>query len=352
MKALAWSTRCVIVLGLAAWLCPMSPAQTPVQGIPQNSPQPAPARPGQSADLSTVPLNVIALNARTSAVLPNLTQADFRLYDNGREVPIVTFGSGAHYSVPPIALWLVLECNNFGQVDFASAFMRGKTQYLLPALTHLDKTDAVGVAHWCGDGTQAIDLAPAGDPNAAIGALNNLLKQKAVEGANRQGEDAMQRMVAMILAQAAGATPQRLPVLVFLYGDAGFAYEYEADAVLRDLLSTSSMVYGLNNAGYHFDPSAMFGGGQIYYEIHYLSQATGGNVLGTPDPDQLSKALDYILLQMHFRYTLGFSPIARDGKKHDLKVVLTPAGQQKYADAVLRYRPQYIAVAPTAARLP
>jgi hypothetical protein len=317
--------------------------------VPQSSPQPASPRPNPAADPSIIPLNVIALNARTASVLPNLTQADFRLFDNGREVPVVTFGSGAHYSVPPIALWLVLECNNFGQVDFASAFMRGKTQYLLPALAHLDKTDAVGVAHWCGDGTQAIDLAPSNDPNAAIGALNNLLKQKAVEGANRQAEDAMQRMVALVLAQTESTSPPHLPVLVFLYGDAGFAYEYEADAVLRDLLSTSSMVYGLNNAGYHFDPSAMFGGGQIYYEIHYLSQQTGGNVVGTPDPKQLSAALDYILLQMHFRYTLGFRPTVPDGKKHDLKVVLTPDGQQKYADAVLRYRAQYIAVAPTAA---
>jgi hypothetical protein len=89
----------------------------------------------------------------------------------------------------------------------------------------------------------------------------------------------------------------------------------------------------------------MFGGGQIYYEIHYLSQQTGGNVVGTPDPRQLSAALDYILLQTHFRYTLGFRPAVRDRKKHDLKVELTPDGQKKYADPVLRYRRQYIAVA-------
>jgi hypothetical protein len=198
------------------------------------------------------------------------------------------------------------------------------------------------VAHWCGDGTQAIDFAPSHDANAAVGALDNLLKQKAIEGTNRQAEDAMERMVGMLLAETERTTPRRLPVIVFLYGDAGFAFEYEADAVLRDVLSTRGFIYGLNDAGYHFDSRAMFGGGQIYYEVHYLSQATGGNVIGTPDPRQFSKALDYILLQMHFRYTLGFRPILRDGKKHDLKVELTPGGRQKYADAVLRYRMQYI----------
>jgi hypothetical protein len=325
----------------------MSPAQTSNQV--QTAPQTAAPRPNPSIDPSIVTLNVVAQDAKTSAILPKLGREDFRLFDNGREMPIVSFGSGAHYSVPPIALWLVLECNNFGQVDFASAFMRGKTQYLLPALAHLDKNDAVGVAHWCGNGTQAIDFPPGHNPNAAVGALDGLLKQKAIEGANRQAEDAMQRMVAMVLANTESTTPQRMPVLVFLYGDAGFAYENEADAVLRDLLSTSSMVYGLNDAGYHFEPRTMFGGGQIYYEIHYLSQATGGNVLGTPDPKQFSRALDYILLQMHFRYTLGFRPTERDGKKHDLKVELTADGQKKYADTVLRYRLQYIAVAPPAA---
>ncbi|HEX5234785.1 MAG TPA: hypothetical protein VFW25_05585 [Silvibacterium sp.] len=308
--------------------------------------QTAASHPVPALDSSLVTVNVIALNGKTSNILPNLQREDFRLSDNGHDMPIASFGSGAHYSVSPVALWLVLECNNFGQVDFASAFMRGKTQYLLPALGRLDKTDAVGVAHWCGDGTQAIDLPPSQDPNAAVGKLDDLLKRKAIEGTNRQSEDAMQRMVAMILANTQNAQPRRLPVLVFLYGDAGFAFEYEADAVLRDLLSTSSMAYGLNNAGYHFDPKAMFGGGQIYYEIHYLSSATGGNVYGTPDPKRLSQALDYILMQMHFRYTLGFKPSSWDGKKHDLKVDLTPDGQKKYADAVLRYRAQYIAVPP------
>lgn len=297
---------------------------------------------------ATVAVNVVALNAKTDAILPNLTQDDFRLFDNNRQIPIVSFGSGAHYRVAPIALWLVLKCNNFGNHDFASAFMRGKTQYLLPALAHLDKDDAVGVAHWCGNGTQAIDLPPGHDPNAAIAALNTILKQKAVEDTNRQAENAEQRMVEMILADAKASSPRRLPVIVFLYGDAGYAFAYEADNILRDLLSTHGIIYGLNNAGYHFDPSAMIGGGEIYYEIHYLAQSTGGNVYGTPYPDKLSSALDYILLQQHFRYTLGFQPTSFDGKKHDLKIELTPSGQQKYANAVLRYRSQFIPIAESA----
>ena len=54
-------------------------------------------------------------------------------------------------------------------------------------------------------------------------------------------------------------------------------------------------------------------------------------------------------MQVHFRYSLGFTPVSQDGKEHDLKIELTPEGQQKYADAVLRYRTQYIPIATTTA---
>jgi len=288
------------------------------------------------------PLDVIAQDTKTSTILPKLAREDFRVLDNGHEVSIVSFGSGAKYSVTPIVLWLVLSCNSFAPPDFSSAFMRGKTQFLRPALADLDKADAVGVAHWCGDASAAIDLLPSQNADAAIGALDDLLKQKSVEGVNRQGQMGMQKMVEMVIANTRSTQPQHLPVLVFLYGDAGYAMVNEADDVLRVLLPAPAIVFGLNNAGYHFEPKAMFGAGRIYYQIRYLSQQTGGQFYGSPDAQMLTKGLDYILLQMHFRYTLGFEPPQRDNKEHDLKVELTPEGQRKYASATLRFRPQYI----------
>lgn len=310
----------------------------------------SPAPELQSAtSISTV--DVVAVNTKTGMVLPNLSRDDFRLLDNGHEVPIVSFGSGAHYKVSPIALWLIVECNNFGPPDFTSAFMRGKTQFLQPGLATLDKADAVGVAHWCGDGTQAIDLPPSSNADAALTTLDNLLKRKNVEGANRQGEDAKRRMVEMILENSRNTTPRRVPVLLFLHGDSGYAFNVEANDILRELLATSGIVFGLNDGGYHFDQDAVFGGGRIYYEIHYLSQQTGGDFYGSPVPQVFAKGLDYILMQIHFRYTLGFTPRSFDAKEHDLKIELTPEGQQKYATARLRYRSQYIPVAPSPAAL-
>jgi len=328
----AWGVRCAVVLGLAAACCAALNAQN-LQS------------PVVHFDSSLATVDVVALNEKTLSVVPGLNEQDFELYDDGHKTPIAGFASGAHYGVPPIALWLALECNNYGVTDFDSAFMRGKTQYLLPGLAHLDKADTVGVAHWCGDGKQAIDLEPEHDPETAISALNEVLKQRPVEGANRQAEDAKEQMVNLILTRAKSMNPQHTPVIVFLYGDAGYAFRYEAEDTLIDLLSMPDFVYGLNNAGYHFDQSAMFGGGNVYYEIHFLALSTGGNVYGTPDAKQFSMALDYILMQMHFRYTLAFKPAVKDSKRHDLKIVLTRAAQERFPGVVLRYRAQYIPVA-------
>jgi hypothetical protein len=49
-----------------------------------------------------------------------------------------------------------------------------------------------------------------------------------------------------------------------------------------------------------------------------------------------------IMMQLHFRYELGFLPPAIDGKRHDLKVVLTEEAREKYKGIRLRSRPEYI----------
>jgi hypothetical protein len=48
--------------------------------------------------------------------------------------------------------------------------------------------------------------------------------------------------------------------------------------------------------------------------------------------------------QAHLRYTIGFKPLSIDGKKHDLKVVLTKEAQKKFRGAELRFRKNYVPV--------
>jgi hypothetical protein len=51
-----------------------------------------------------------------------------------------------------------------------------------------------------------------------------------------------------------------------------------------------------------------------------------------------------ILVQLHFRYELGFIPPTIDGKRHKLKVELTKEAHEKYKGIRLKFRPEYIPV--------
>jgi hypothetical protein len=61
-------------------------------------------------------------------------------------------------------------------------------------------------------------------------------------------------------------------------------------------------------------------------------------------PENLSPALDAVLVQVHFRYVLGFAPRKLDGKRHELRVELSDFGKQKYKGTELKSRPEYIPV--------
>ena len=52
-----------------------------------------------------------------------------------------------------------------------------------------------------------------------------------------------------------------------------------------------------------------------------LKKHTGGQYFSAP-PTGFANALETILMQLHFRYELGFIPPMIDGKRHELKVEL------------------------------
>jgi hypothetical protein len=300
------------------------------------------------AETKLVLVDVVAEDTKTGlhtrALLTDLQKEDFRVFDNGHEMSVSSFDIGAHNGTRPIALWLIVQCDTGVTPEWHSGFLRGKTQLLRPALEHLNQDDAVGVAHWCDDGKASIDLPPGHDPDAALAAVNHLINLRPVGGDNRSGELAMQKMIRLTVDSVHQATPDRLPILLFLYGDHCATYAAEADRIIEDVLETSGMVFGLSDNGYPFDPGEMFLGSKILYLVHYYSQDTGGAFYSTVDPKLFSAGLDYILLQLHLRYTLGFKPLIVDGKKHTLKVELTEGAQKRLPAARLRFREEYVPV--------
>jgi hypothetical protein len=317
-------------------------------------------------DSSLTLVDVIAENAktglRTRELLTDLRREDFRIFDNGHEMPIDTFDVGAENTTRPIALWLIVQCNQTfddgrrQSPGYHSMFIEGKTDFLKPALAHLGGNDVIGVAHWCDNGHAVLDQIPSRDTGAARAKVEEVLDQKPIAGENRSGELAMQHMIRMILENTHQTKPIRLPIFLFLYGDGCATYLGEANSILRNLLETSGMVFGINDGTWPYTPPKNFPQiasevdpqqAKIFYLVHYYSQQTGGEVYSTPDPKLFSAALDYILAQLHFRYTLGFRPTKLDGKRHTLRVDLTDEAKKRFLSAQLRFRPEYIPIATT-----
>ncbi len=290
---------------------------------------------------SLVLVDVLTQDSKTGLPLNELKKNDFRLFDDGHQVSILTFDSGAHFGTRPIVLWFVMICNQKHWDEEGSGFMRNKAILLRPSLDHLDKRDTVGVAHWCDDGKEAIDLTPTADREAPIAKIEEVQHLDPTEVGTRVGELSVQRALRLIIADAHNARLEPLPVIVFLYGDHSGLPHDEANAIVDDLLATSAFVYGINDGGFSLSSYPYSDADQQYYIAHYFSAATAGQFFSVK-PTLFATALDDILVQIHFRYQLGFKPPTLDGKRHKLTGSLTDEVKKQHKSVRLVHRSEYI----------
>jgi len=324
-----------------------------------------------SSDLALVDVTVTRRDGQR-AVVPSLLKTDLRVFDNGREMPIATFDVGTENMTRPIALWLIIQCTDEQPEGHHSGFMREKTMFLKAGLEHLGADDQVGIAHWCDNGEESIDMGLKRDPGSALNQLDALLHRAPVTGTQtRNGELAMQRMIEQVLRTTDEAHTHLQPILIFLYGDRSGTHGDEADHILDDLLMSSARVYGLNYGKWYDVPSVVDSphsesngmpndlgatrtpsfqpdwDGKAFHLVHVYSSETGGTVLSVPDPRQFGQALDGFVTELQSRYTIGFKPRSMDGKRHRLEVELTPSARKRLGKVEIRTRREYI---PTANR--
>lgn len=273
-------------------------------------------------------------------LLTQLKKTDLRLYDNRKEVPIQTFAQGAE--TRPIALWLVVQCSTGAPADVGSGFMKGKTQVLKPALQHLSSRDVIGVAHWCDNGESKVDFAPGKDVDGALNAVEQVLLGKVTNVNDRSGQLAMDSMVRALVTSTHNTKAEGdqgfMPVLLFLYGDQGGTDSREANTIIQDLVTSNGMVFGLSVIEIKHDIQEDIGSGQTFNQAHYYSRTTGGQYYSTSQTDLFGPTLDYIISQLHVRYTLGFQPSKMDGKPHELRVELNKDALNRFPKTTLRFR--------------
>jgi len=290
-------------------------------------------------------VNVISQDRKSGLPVRDFKKEDFRLFDNRREVRIATFDAGKQYDTRPITLWLVVICNEGGLPKFgASAEFLGRESLFRRALNHLQTHDGVGVAHWCDNGDTQLDLLPSEDRDKAIDELSETLKPIPFEGgtsaSDEAGEQAFRKLIRLIIRDAYRRNPKPLPVIVFLHGDHTGQPRRELDQLVDDFLETSGIVFGIRDSR---SPRLHFIIGEQAEIMHFMALHTGGQFFSAP-PSKYEAALDTILMQLHFRYELGFIPPAIDGKRHQLRVELTKEAKAEHKGLRLRYRPEYIPV--------
>ena len=294
---------------------------------------------------SLVLVDVISKDPKSGLPIRDFKKEDFRLFDNRHEVRISTFDAGARYDTRPIAVWLVVICNESGLPKLgASAEFLGQESLFRQALDHLGPHDLVGVAHWCDNGDSQLDLLPTEDRNRVIAELGGTLTPTPFEGgtsaSDEAGEQAFRKVIRLIIRDAYGRNPKPLPVIVFLHGDHTGQPHGELNKLVDDFLETSGIVFGIRDSR---SPNLHLVIGEQAKIMHYMAIHTGGEYFSA-SPSGYEAALEAILLQLHFRYALGFIPPAIDGKHHELRVELTNSAKAEHKGLRLKYRPEYIPV--------
>jgi hypothetical protein len=276
----------------------------------------------------------------------NLSQTDFQITEGRNTIPISSFAGGSAGAVRPLLIWFVVQCAEKRSVSSGSGFMLNKTDLFTPILQNLPGADTAAVAHWCDDGTFAVDLAPTIDRAAPAKALHAVLSASPAKTSDTPGENALHDVIELIPNVSFSSQPQAMPVLVFLYGDLNGMYQHKLEDTLQQVLRCSGIVYELDNGAIGkpirvtTDPSPFPNSrSQV---VHYMAEQTGGQVYSTWT-NKYGENLDRLIADLHRRYEIGFVPPTLDGRRHDIKIKLTDEARHKLKSAELHYAPAYLA---------
>ncbi len=274
-------------------------------------------------------------------LVPNLTQDDFDIYDNGKKQTITVFENG----IQPITLVMMLDrsgsmVGNFGLVRSAAEQFVGQ---LLPA----DKARIGSFAN-------RIQV----DPREFTSSQHDLLEILRTE-LQEAGPTPLWNAVNVGITSLLHQEGRRV-VLVFTdgvdhpMGSNNISYhDVEKNAEQEDV-----MIFAVGLAGRQFYGGGRgrgptggggiggFGGGifrppaeeaKVDAGLPKIAAATGGGYFELTSANNLASTFRRIADELHRQYALGFTPQNLDGKTHKLEVKL------KKPELIARARKTYIA---------
>jgi Ca-activated chloride channel family protein len=261
----------------------------------------------------TVPVFVTVTDG-DKRLVPDLTEQDFEIYDNGKLQPLTQFDN----SSMPVSVVVMLDTS--GSMTLAlEQVKRGAEQFLIRLLP---------------------------EDRAMVGAFNDKIQFLPKEGfiGNRDRlVDQLKeldfgyptRLWDAVYQSLAGLKPRdgRKVVLVFTDGE-DTASQMGRGEVLERARQDDVMIYsvGLENVYFNGQQRVM---SRPDRGLKGLSEETGGGYFLLKKTDELGATFTRVAQEIHSQYLLGFSPSLLDGKVHKLEVKvkrpgMTPRARKTY----------------------
>jgi VWFA-related protein len=262
------------------------------------------------AVVHTVPVYV-TVQDDDGHLVPDLTQDDFQILDEGEPVDVIFFSNG----IVPITVAMLLDMSGSMSADF-HLVRRSTAQFFLTLLPG----DRVRL----GTFGQEVALSPHLTGDFVL--LNRVLEQEVWPGGGTPLWTAMREGMRSLAAE-----PGRRVVISLTDGldSCTFGGGFCADAreVERQALDAGFMTYAVGMSGRRLDG-----------RVRRLAERTGGGYFELDDNADLAAAFARIADELHHQYMLAFTPHELDGRTHQLEVRLGRRGLRA------RARESYLAV--------
>ena len=252
-------------------------------------------------------------------LVPDLTQDDFEILDNGKPVPITLFDN----ETQPITVVVMLDTS--ASMTLTMDILKEAAEQFVIRLLPADKAKV-------GAFNDKIQILPSGDFLSDRDELRSIVRNDLQYGNPTRLYDAIDASL-----EALKDRDGRRVVLVFTDGDDTYSKLGRGD-VLRRAQADEVMLYAIGLESNFFN-------GQVHVRtkpdrgLKGLAEETGGGYFELDKTADLAPTFTRVEQELHSQYLMGFTPEVLDGKTHKLLVRVKQAGM------TARARKSYIASA-------
>jgi VWFA-related protein len=275
----------------------------------------------------------VTVSDPSGKLVPDLTQNDFEIYDNGRKQPITLFDSG----VQPITVVMMLDRSGSMTQNFR--LVRNAAEQFVGLLLPADKARIGSFAN-------RIQL----DPREFTGSQRDLIEILRTE-LQEPGPTPLWNAVNVGITSLLHQDGRRV-VLVFTDGidHPMGSNNISFHDVTKNAEQEDVMVFAIGLGGREFGARGRRGGGlgtfglpihdddpAIDKGLPKIAAMTGGGYYELRSPANLGPTFKRIADELHRQYALAFTPEKLDGKAHKISVRI------KRPDLIARARKTYVA---------